>query len=101
MVYDVEISGARMAYTNKEVGGDSYRIRDCYIWAEIHYLDSATDYREYLPQNSRQHRPASEEDLVMLDSHSNFTAQRLSEWIKNTLFGLFVVVLFASILASC
>ena len=26
----------------------SVRVQDCRIWAEINYLDSPTDYREYL-----------------------------------------------------
>lgn len=35
------------------VFGTSFRVRDCYIWAEIFYLDSPTDYREYLPEQAR------------------------------------------------
>jgi hypothetical protein len=27
----------------------AYRVGDAYIWFAIHYLDSSTDYREYLP----------------------------------------------------
>ena len=30
--------------------GTSCHIGDCYVWAEIFYLDSPTDYREYLPE---------------------------------------------------
>ena len=33
------------------VGGSTTRVGDCYIWAEIEYLDSASDYREFLPSN--------------------------------------------------
>jgi len=33
------------------VGGSTARVGDCYIWAEIEYLDSASDYREFLPSN--------------------------------------------------
>jgi hypothetical protein len=32
------------------IGGETVRISDCHVWAEIYYLDSPTDYREYLPQ---------------------------------------------------
>jgi hypothetical protein len=49
----------------KQIGGESVHIRDCYVWAEIYYLDSQTDYREYLPE--RPH-PLLENELVMLDS---------------------------------
>lgn len=33
--------------------GTSFHIGDCYVWAEIFYLDSPTDYREYLPKGER------------------------------------------------
>ena len=47
---------------HKDVAGTSFHVRDCYVWAEIYYLDSPTDYREYLPRGS------GFGDLVMLDS---------------------------------
>jgi hypothetical protein len=31
------------------IGGHAVRIGDCYVWAEIEYLDSASDYRECIP----------------------------------------------------
>ena len=46
----------------------SFSVSDCYIWAEIHYLDSATDYRECLPDASLKRAPQVGDDLVMLDS---------------------------------
>jgi hypothetical protein len=49
----------------KQVGGEPFHIRDCYVWAEIYYLDSRTDYREYLPERPRA---LPECELVMLDS---------------------------------
>lgn len=37
-------------FVNKQnTGGTAFKVSDCRIWAEIHYLDSPTDYREYLP----------------------------------------------------
>jgi hypothetical protein len=51
-----------MLNRNRQIGGEPVHVRDCYIWAEIYYLDSPTDYREYLPLASSQH------ELVMLDS---------------------------------
>ncbi len=42
-------------------------IGNCYVWAEIYYLDSPTDYREYLPQHCARQFPVAG-DLVMLDS---------------------------------
>ena len=41
-------------------GGAITHVGDCYVWAEIYYLDSASDFREYLPSPSQS-------ELVMLD----------------------------------
>ena len=41
-----------MVNQDKQIGGEPVHIRDCYVWAEIYYLDSKTDYREYLPEPS-------------------------------------------------
>jgi len=43
------------------------RTGDCYVWAEIYYLDSPTDYRESLAQHCARQCPVGD-DLVMLDS---------------------------------
>ena len=50
-----------------QIGGEPVHIRDCYVWAEIYYLDSKTDYREYLPERAPS---LPENELVMLDSPS-------------------------------
>ena len=34
----------------KQIGGEAIQIGDCQVWVEICYLDSKTDYREYLPR---------------------------------------------------
>jgi len=38
-----------MYIPSDKIGGYSVHVSDCYIWSEIYYLDSPTDYREYLP----------------------------------------------------
>jgi hypothetical protein len=53
--------------------GTSFLVQDCYVWSEIYYLDSATDYREYLPQNARH---SGFGELIMLDSMQNFVQHR-------------------------
>jgi hypothetical protein len=60
--------GVIMANTipRKEIGGEGIHVRDCYVWREIYYLDSPSDYREYLPQN--QHWSPDGHRLEMLDS---------------------------------
>jgi hypothetical protein len=53
-----------MPNQDRQIGGEPVHVRDCYIWAEIYYLDSPTDYREYLP------RASSEHEIVILGSSS-------------------------------
>jgi hypothetical protein len=52
----------------KDVAGQCFYVRDCYVWAEIFYLDSPTDYREYLSQNKK--KPVAGESSIMLDDAS-------------------------------
>ena len=54
--------------THDGTGGERFHIRDCYIWWAIHYLDSSTDYREYLPCGGANASTVITNDLVMLDS---------------------------------
>jgi hypothetical protein len=54
----------------QRIGGVSVVISDWCIWAEINYLDSPTDYREYLPQNCAAPRKIPDNGVVMLDSYA-------------------------------
>ena len=48
----------------QQISGTAVHVGDCFIWVTIAYLDSRTDYREYLPF----HQPVSDSnELVMLD----------------------------------
>jgi hypothetical protein len=49
----------------EQIGGEGIHVRDCYVWMEISYLDSPSEYREYLAQD-RQWKP-NDDLLVMLD----------------------------------
>jgi hypothetical protein len=51
----------------EHIGGITAHVGDCFVWAEIQYLDSPTDYREYLPTHHRQ-SVRIDSQLVMLDS---------------------------------
>jgi hypothetical protein len=55
------------------------------IWAEIHYLDSETDYREYLPVPDCPAKNSSE--LIMTDDATT------SIW--NTMVAVFLVMFMA------
>ena len=57
-----------MLNQDRQIGGEGVHIRDCYVWAEIYYLDSPTNYREYLPQGPVTPRTVPENEVVMLDS---------------------------------
>ena len=64
----------RQDLTRKErwIGGNGSHVGDCYVWAEINYLDSATDYREFLLCNAPSPMPPIGE-LVMLDDGAAFS----------------------------
>ena len=68
---------------HQRVGGEGFHISDCHVWAEIYYLDSPTDYREYLPQNCGSRRTVTD-SLVMLDSSAcspKSGARHSSPWL--------------------
>lgn len=93
-----------MPRTHNEVGGDSFHVRDCYVWAEIYYLDSDTDYREYLPSNAAAQPRLIGDDLIMLDSkESSLRALgcRIMGWLKYGFLSLAAVVFLAMLLSSC
>jgi hypothetical protein len=53
----------------RTAGKTEFHIGDCYVWSQIRYLDSLTDYRESLSHDSEK-PDAGREDLIMLDSSS-------------------------------
>ncbi|HMK23355.1 MAG TPA: hypothetical protein VK466_13555 [Terriglobales bacterium] len=79
----------------EEIGGEGIHVRDCYVWTEIAYLDSPSDFREYLPRD-RQGKP-KDDPLVMLDSpKQSFRSARdlfCGSLIRDTLAGLAVVAI--------
>lgn len=69
------------------------QVSDCYIWAEIYYLDSPTDYREFLPDwgDIGQSRVG---DLILLDDakHSSGTKNcRFPGWLLLAVALLFLL----------
>lgn len=57
--------------------GGTFHVGDAYIWSQIYYLDSNTDYREHVPRNHALQGSALQEPMVLLDdipSHSFWTA---------------------------
>jgi hypothetical protein len=85
----------------KEIGSEGIHVRDCYVWTEIYYLDSSSDYREYLPQD--QHGSPGGHSFEMLDSprESLRPARDLSASLATVLFllaGLIGCLLFYPVL---
>ena len=79
--------------TSREpIRGESAHVGDCYVWAEINYLDSPTDYREYLPQARTWPPAALLSQLIMLESDHSTRRVGRERW---TVWG--IVVLFLSI----
>jgi hypothetical protein len=75
-----------MADLDRGVENNAVHIQDCRIWAEIYYLDSPTDYREYLSHGSMELRE-SFSDLVMLEDSKHLL----------TMYGISVRLLVAGI----
>ena len=71
---------AHFSNSRNAARGTSFHVKDCYVWSEIYYLDSATDYREYLPQNIRY---SGFGELMMLDSTQSFV-QYISSRLSST-----------------
>jgi len=57
---------------NEEIGGTTVHVGDCYVWAQIRYLDSPTHYRECLPDR-KLHFVSSRIKLVTLDTNQHST----------------------------
>ena len=74
-----DLSRQQLPRQEKWIGGDCSYVGDCYVWAEINYLDSATDYREFLTSNALSPMPPIGE-LVMLDDGASFPRIILS-WL--------------------
>lgn len=91
---------ARFLDSRGAAHGTSFHVKDCYVWSEIYYLDSATDYREYLPQNIRH---SGFGELMMLDSAQSFVqyvSSRLSSIrarLVTLLFGCLALALLMGI----
>jgi hypothetical protein len=82
---------------HRKIGGTGIHVGDCYVWAEIHYLDSPTDYREFLPcTHPRPVAPSSQ--FVMLDDPA--PAEVVSRWLLAVLILACTVFSVASLIPS-
>ena len=74
------------------IGASAVRIDDCHVWAAISYLDSPTDYREYLPPVRPERPEPSGSELRMLEASSS-TAWRPLRTIMVTAFLICILLL--------
>ena len=82
-----------MASPNGTHISQEFRVSDGYVWAEIHYLDSPTDYREYLPQHGIHLANAAiipNNDLILLDSPRHLC--RRHAYLCSLLVVLFLII---------
>lgn len=70
------------------VTGESVYVGDCYVWAEISYLDSPTDYREFLPSAVQ---PQIMGELALLDDEPVIHLSRKWQGIRELLISAFQI----------
>jgi hypothetical protein len=61
-----------------EARGGSLHIQDCRIWAEISYLDSPTEYREFLTVSGTLSRDAQPDVLTVWDTSTHWKMRDLT-----------------------
>jgi hypothetical protein len=83
---------------HRQIGGTGIHVGDCYVWAEIHYLDSPTDYREFLPCNHPRPVPLGSQ-FVMLDDGDPFP-RVFPRWLRAVLTLACTVLSLASLIPS-
>jgi hypothetical protein len=91
-----------MLNQDKEIGGQPVHVRDCYVWAEIYYLDSPTNYREYLPSQPVDPSTVHLDDLVMLDSSGeSYNSNPKGGWAIAGLFFAIAGLLLSFMMYLC
>jgi len=70
---------------DQEIRGEAIHVGDCYIWAEIYYLDSPTDYREYISGRGLQPSVAGREKFVTLDGNIQFPWSAIAQFFMASL----------------
>lgn len=82
-----------MSNSYSENTGRTSHVRDCQMWAEIDYLDSPTDYREYLPGQRPSPYMSDRNDLVILDSETH-SPRKSSTRLSLVAVGVITMLIF-------
>jgi hypothetical protein len=69
-------------------------VYDLCVWGEIDYLDSATDYREYLTPPAPP--TGAEQELEFLDDQTSFPWTMLVKFVSLGVAVFIILLLFAS-----
>jgi len=67
---------------HERIGGHAVHVGDCHVWAEIFYLDSPTNYREYLPRRLEMGLKPCGGRLVMLDGLRSWRTRGRLSWLR-------------------
>jgi hypothetical protein len=67
---------------HERIGGQAVHVGDCHVWAEIFYLDSPTNYREYLPHRLGMGLKPCGGGLVMLDELRSWRNRGRLSWLR-------------------
>ncbi len=77
---------------HQRFGGESVQIGDCWVWAEINYLDSPTDYREYLPHKCSRPSNIPGTRAVVLEPCAYPRTSKARGWLS-LLVVLFIIMI--------
>ena len=67
---------------HERIGGHTVHVGDCHVWAEIFYLDSPTNYREYLPHRIGLGLKPCGAGLVILDELRSWRNRGVLSWLR-------------------
>jgi hypothetical protein len=87
-------SVVRKESNQSQNGKHMITVYDLRVWGEIDYLDSATDYREYLTPPAPQ--TGAEQDLEFLDDQTGFPWTMLVKFVSLAVAVCILLLLFAS-----
>jgi len=91
-----QVSVVRKESNQSQNGKHTITVYDLRVWGEIDYLDSATDYREYLTLPDPQTRVKLEQELEFLDDQTDFSWTMLVKFVLLGVAVFIILLLFAS-----
>ena len=90
----LQVSVVRKESNQSQTGKHTISVFDLRVWGEINYLDSATDYREYLTPPGPRTYPL--EELEFLDDQVNFPWGMIVKFISIAAAVCIILLIFTS-----